>query len=88
MLVKEILHLVDLNVTLPNNILNEDLEDVTPTDYIKMDNSYIIRFKNSNFVIIINLNNDEEHFIMTERFEDMRDIYVSYNVDGQLHSIS
>ncbi len=88
MLVKEILQFVDLDIYVPENVLNEDLEDVNPIDYVKAGNNYIIRFENPNFTIIINTEDTDEYFVMTERFENMRDIYVSYNIDGQLHSIS
>lgn len=88
MLIKEILEILDLNIELPSNILNEDLGNVRPKEYAKRDNTYIIRFYDSTLNLKINLDNDEEYFVMTEKFKDIRDFYVSYNIDGELYCIS
>lgn len=88
MLIKEILEILDLNIELPSNILNENLGNVRPKEYAKRDNNYIIRFYDSTLNLKINLDNDEEYFVMTEKFKDIRDFYVSYNIDGELYCIS
>jgi len=88
MLIKEILEILNLNIELPKNILNEDLGDVHPKEYAKRDNAYIIRFYDSTLNLKVNLDNDDEYFVMTEKFEDIRDFYVSYNIDGELYCIS
>lgn len=87
MLVKEILKNVGLHITLPNNLLNEDLEDVVPKDYVKKGDQYVISFKDSTFRIIINVDGSEEFFIMTETFEDIPDTYASYDIDGKLYKL-
>ena len=88
MLIKEILEILDLNIELPSNILNENLGNVRPKEYAKRDNTYIIRFYDSTLNLKINLDNDEEYFVMTEKFKDIRDFYVSYNIYGELYCIS
>ena len=88
MLIKDILKKVNLNVYLPNNLLNEDLEDVSPKDYVKTGNKYIIRFNNSTFQITIDLDNVDEYLVMSESFDDIRDIYVSYTIEGHLYCLS
>ena len=88
MLVKEILKNVGLNITLPNNLFNEDLEDVVPKDYVKKGDQYVISFKDSTFRIIINVDGSEEFFIMTESFEDIPDTYVSYDINGKLYKVN
>ena len=88
MLIKEILDILDLNIYLPENLLNEDLEDVEPKNYIKNGNTYLINFKDSTFQIIINSDNLQEYFIMMETFEGIRDMYVCYRVDGTLNEMA
>ena len=88
MLIKEILDALDLNVYLPNNLLNEDLEDVEPKDYVKNGNSYIINFKDSTFRIIINTGSLQEYLIMMETFEGIRDMYVCYDIDGNINELA
>lgn len=88
MLVKDILKTVGLNIALPTNLLNEELENVIPENYTKTGNKYVIYFKDSTFRITINADGSDEFFIMTESFENIPDIYVSYTVDGNLHTIS
>ena len=88
MLIKEILETIGLNIYLPDNLLNEDLGDITPKEYVRNRKQYIIRFKDSTFEIIINTDGSEEYCIMTETFEDIRNSYVSYNIDGELQCIA
>ena len=88
MLVKDILDFVELDIYLPDNLLNEDVGDVTPKEYAKRKDKYIIRFKDSTFQIAINLNNFEEYFVMTETFEKTMDNYTSYDMDGNLQYIT
>lgn len=88
MLLKEILEKVNLNVYLPDNLNNEDLGDVNPKDYVKKGNVYVIRFNDSTFQITINTDSLFEYLIMTETFEDIRDMYVCYRIDGRLHALA
>jgi len=88
MLVSEILQQVDLNVYVPDNLLNEDLGEIEPIGYIKTNSHYIIQFKNTSFVITINTENFEEYFVMTETFDKGWQNYTAYTIEGTLYKIA
>ena len=88
MLIKEILNHIGLNIYLPDNLLKEDLEDVTPLNYVKKGTQYIINFKDSTLKITIDTTNPDEYYVMTETFENTRNSYVSYDIEGNIICIS
>lgn len=88
MLIREVFEKIGLRVYVPENLLNEELGDVTPLTYTIQGNKYTVTFERSSLKLMINQDDPEEYLVITQSFDDIPPFYESYDIEGVLQKIS